>query len=312
MKYTFVIPCYSSEKFIDKTVKELTDEIDRMQIEDYEIILVNDYSPDKTFQKIVEIAKMNKKVIGIDLSQNSGQHNAILAGLRQGTGDIFVNLDDDLQTHPSQIPILLSKLKEGYDVVYGKYKNNIVGTRKSFSSLLHNKLVKWLLKKKGTWVATSFWVAKKSIINEMIKYNSEFTDMQALFIRTTQNIANAEIEHYSRVEGTSNYTFKKALKLWSSVLNFTDRPTLLLMKIGAAIIVLGTVTEIIFLSTYNNLTSDITLFSIIIWALVMLLGVIVLIAGYLGIYLIRLLKIAHNSPQYTTKRIIKNGEMYCE
>ena len=105
MKYSFVIPCYNSALTISQVVEETAAEMDRLGRGDYEFVLVNDCSPDggKTMETLSELAEKYEFVSVIDLAKNAGQHNAVMAGLNYSSGEIIVGMDDDMQTHPSQL-----------------------------------------------------------------------------------------------------------------------------------------------------------------------------------------------------------------
>ena len=123
MLYSFVIPCYKSGETIRKVVELTAEEMELEDRKEYEVILVNDCSPDggKTLKVLRELAAEYSYVKVIDFAKNAGQHHAILAGMKYAKGDIIIGMDDDLQTHPSQLPKLFEKFSEGYDLVYGYY-----------------------------------------------------------------------------------------------------------------------------------------------------------------------------------------------
>ena len=120
MKISFVIPCYRSEKTIGNVVDEIKTTMASIGHE-YEIILINDCSPDNTFSAIRKLAEENDNIIGLDLAKNFGQHCALMAGMRESSGDVVVCLDDDGQTPADEVGKLLDKLDEGYDVCYASY-----------------------------------------------------------------------------------------------------------------------------------------------------------------------------------------------
>ena len=99
-----IIPCYCSERTIGLVVEETLAVFEQTGVQDYEIILVNDGSPDRTYGVIADLSRQYPHVIGVDLAKNCGQHNAILAGMHYARGELILGMDDDLQTHPSQIP----------------------------------------------------------------------------------------------------------------------------------------------------------------------------------------------------------------
>ncbi|MBP3896050.1 MAG: glycosyltransferase, partial [Mogibacterium sp.] len=121
MLISIVIPCYYSEKSIRQVVDMVSDEFDKNKGYECEFVLVNDGSTDGTFDEIVRISMERDNVKGINLMRNFGQHNALMAALQYTEGDYVLGMDDDLQTHPSQIFKLIHKIEEGYDLVYGIY-----------------------------------------------------------------------------------------------------------------------------------------------------------------------------------------------
>lgn len=224
MKLSIVIPCYNSEKMIRTVVAETVKYLMQLKHYEYEIVLVNDCSKDNTFEVIKQIVNNNDYIKGLDLAKNAGQHNAILAGLRVANGDYYIGMDDDMQTHPSQIWKLIERLEEGYDVVYGSYSHKETTGFRKLGSWFNNFTVAKLVGKPINMRISSFWIIRKFVRDEIISYSSSYTNLQGLFLRTTDRIARVEIEHFERLSGKSNYTIKKLVKLWSSVLNYSLIP----------------------------------------------------------------------------------------
>ena len=121
-KISIIIPCYRSEKTLETVVKEVIDVINTKQEFFYEIILVNDNSPDQVWNVIKKLVQENTNIVGISLTRNFGQHAALMAGFQKATGDIIVSVDDDGQIPVDELFFLIDKLDEGYDVVYGIYQ----------------------------------------------------------------------------------------------------------------------------------------------------------------------------------------------
>lgn len=122
MKLSIIVPCYNSMPILKTMVSETIREIEKIPVDDYEIILVNDCSPKpETIGFLKEIADTFENIKVVDLARNGGQANAQVAALHYVTGDAVLNMDDDMQTHPKNIPLLFQKFQEGYDLVLGKY-----------------------------------------------------------------------------------------------------------------------------------------------------------------------------------------------
>ena len=171
---------------------------------------------------------------GISLAKNFGQHAAIMAGLHYVRGELVVGMDDDMQNHPSQIRQFLEKEKEGYDVVFGRvpgaegsaFMKNLTGAVRPFSAVAFAGATPRVIQ------MSSFWLARRYVIEKVKEYEGNNAFIQLLFFRTTHNMANIEIEHYEREVGQSNYTFRKGLKLFMSFMNYSTIPLRLATVFG--------------------------------------------------------------------------------
>ena len=226
MLYSIVIPCYKSSKTIRKVVEMTMQEMDRLDRREYEFVLVDDCSPDdgETMAALMGLVRDYACVKVVELAKNAGQHNAVMAGLNEGSGDVFIAMDDDMQTHPSQLGKLLDEFDKGYDIVYGYYEHKEHSKFRNFGSYVNYMTVRILLKKPKDLKTSSFWVIRKFVRDYAVEYKSAYTHLQGLFLRTTRNISSVPIQHFKREVGTSNYTLKKLIKLWSIILGFSIVP----------------------------------------------------------------------------------------
>ena len=226
MLYSIVIPCYKSSKTIRKVVEMTMKEMDRLGRREYEFVLVDDCSPDdgETMAALMGLVRDYACVKAVELAKNAGQHNAVMAGLNEGSGDVFIAMDDDMQTHPSQLGALLSEFDKGFDIVYGYYEHKEHSKFRNFGSYVNYMTVRILLKKPKDLKTSSFWVIRRFVRDYAVEYKSAYTHLQGLFLRTTRNISSVPIQHFKREVGTSNYTFKKLIKLWSNILGFSIVP----------------------------------------------------------------------------------------
>ena len=201
-------------------------EMDRLDRREYEFVLVDDCSPDdgETMAALMGLVRDYACVKVVELAKNAGQHNAVMAGLNEGSGDVFIAMDDDMQTHPSQLGKLLDEFYKGYDIVYGYYEHKEHSKFRNFGSYVNYMTVRILLKKPKDLKTSSFWVIRKFVRDYAVEYKSAYTHLQGLFLRTTRNISSVPIQHFKREVGTSNYTLKKLIKLWSNILGFSIVP----------------------------------------------------------------------------------------
>lgn len=301
MLVSIIIPCYNSEQTISKVVKLTKKEFEKMEGYECEFVLINDYSNDNTFLKIKELANSDKNIKGIDLSKNFGQHNAIMAGLNYADGDYIMGMDDDMQTHPSQIVKFIKKIEEGYDIVYGKYPIKKHSLFRNLGSKFNDFTVRKLIGKPKGLTACSFWICKKYVRNEIINYHNFNAHIQGLFLRTTKNITNVDIEHFEREVGESNYTLKKLIKLWAGCLNFSILPLRFSIFLGFFSCLIGFIALIIVIMKKIINPTITSGWSSIMCAIFIFSGIILLVLGILGEYIGRVLLCINNTPQFIIK-----------
>ena len=307
---SFVIPCYNSEKFIQNTVEDLQNAINR-DFSEYkaEIILINDSSKDKTESKIEEIAKHSTNVITIDMAKNFGQHGAIFAGLAQAKGDIVICLDDDGQTPPDEAIKLVNALDENTDVVYARYKNKKHNKFRNFGSKVNDYMAQSLLEKPKDLFISSYFAMKKYVKDEILKYTNPYPYLEGLVLRTTNKIKNVDINHKERKVGKSNYTLRKLLHLWvNGFTSFSVKP-LRIAIVCSFIFVISAI--IITLAIMKNKIKNPSVplgWSSTMVVLLIVGSALTFILGLIGEYVGRIYISINNSPQYVVRKVTKNDE----
>ena len=308
MLVSIVIPCYNSENALDKVIDLTVAEFKKMPQYTYEFILVNDYSKDNTFAKISELAKKYPFVKGVDLARNFGQHNTLLAAMNYAQGDLIVGMDDDLQTHPSQMHKLLDKLLEGYDLVYGYFPKQKSSFFKKISSKLNRMTSRVLLGRPKDIISSNYWACTKLVREEVVKYTNYNPYLDAIFYRITSNIANVPIEHFKREQGASNYTFKKLLRLWMAYWNFSVVPLRISSLMGVVFSVMGFIGFIITLIRQLIHPSSQMGWASTMCALFLFFGFVLLVLGIMGEYLGKIMLCINNTPQYIVRRTVNISE----
>lgn len=302
---SFVIPCYNSSRTIGKVVEEIKLTMEGMEQYDYEIILINDCSPDDTFEKIRNICEADEKVCGVNLARNFGQHAALMAGFRYVHGDIVVCLDDDGQTPAEEVGKLLVKIEEGFDVVYARYKHKKHSAFRNLGSKVNELMARVMLGKPKDLYLSSYFAAKRFIIDEMARYINPYPYVIGLVLRTTKKIANADVNHREREIGTSGYTIGKLLALWfNGFTAFSIIPLRIATVMGALAAVAGFIyggyTIIRKLVDPNVVIG----FSSIMSAIMFIGGMLMLMLGIIGEYVGRIYISLNNSPQYVIRECI--------
>lgn len=304
MLVSIVIPCYNSQNSIRRVV-ELTQEV-FAGLDGYEceFVLVNDCSPDNTYESIKQLAQEYPCVRGVNLMRNFGQHNALMCAMNYATGDLIMGMDDDLQTHPSQIPILLKKMEEGYDIVYGVYESSANGAIKNFTSWLNRVSAQVLLDRPKDLETSNFWVIRKAIKDQVITYTNYNPYIQALFGRMTNNIGNVTIQHHQREEGTSNYTLGKLVKLWLSYFNYTVLPLRFASGIGAVTACLGFLFGLVTLIRKLLNPNMVAGWASLICVMMFFFGLILLVLGIIGEYLGDIVLSINSTPQFIVRETV--------
>lgn len=293
-----------------REVVELTmEELKRLDRIPYEFVLVDDASPDggETLCALHALAEDYDCVRIVELAQNSGQHNAVMAGLNEACGDILICMDDDLQTHPSQLPVLFGEFDKGYDIAYGYYPEKKHSAFRNFGSWVNYISVRVLINKPKDLKTSSFWIIRRFVRDYVIQYKSPFTHLQGLFLRTTRNIVSVPVEHFDRAYGQSGYTFKKLVGLWSNIMGYSIVPLRMARNVGFFFSVLGVLGAIaIVLKKLLAPTSAVGWFSIMA-AIFFFSGMIMMFLGILGEYLGRMYMVQSNNPQYVVRCIYRGS-----
>ena len=305
MLVSVVIPCYNSEKSIQDVVRMVMEEFRRLPDYTCEFVLVNDNSRDRTFEKIRELCREYSNVKGINLMRNFGQHNALMAALHYVSGDLILGMDDDLQTHPSQISKLLFKIAEGYDLVYGIYEKRKNSAVKNLSSKLNEVTSRLLLGRPREIHSSNFWIITRAVAEEVVKYPGFSPYIDGIFYRTTHNIGNVVVEHHKREYGTSNYTFKKLLKLWMAYWNYSVIPLRISSIFGGIsacvgfVLAVATVLRKLFLDPSMPMGWPSLICTILIF-----FGFVLLVLGIIGEYLGKILLTINHTPQYIIRETL--------
>lgn len=307
--YSVIVPCYKSSHTIRDVVEQTAAELDRLGRTPYEFVLVDDHSPDDgaTVAALEAIADDYNYVTVIELARNSGQHNALMAALNYASGDFIISMDDDMQTHPSQLHILLDEIDKGFDIVYGYYPEKKHSFFRNFGSWFNQKTVQVLIGKPKDMKASSYWVIRKFVRDYVIQYTNPYPIMQGLFLRTTRNISCVPIQHFDRAYGQSGYTFKKLIALWSNTAGFSIVPLRAARHIGFTLSAGGLIAALIVL--INKLLRPHMQVG---WASTMVAifffsGVILFFLGLIGEYIGRMFLSIGNAPQYVVREVYRQG-----
>lgn len=305
MIITIAIPCYGSENTIEKVVQEIKNEFQKHSEHSYQIILVNDCSPDNVFEKITGICNEDENVTGINLSRNYGQASAKLAALDYVDGDVLVYMDDDGQHPASGIFALVDKINDGYDVVYARFPHKKHSIFKRMTSSLNHKISVINGNSPGDVSVSSFMAYSSIVVDALKKYKSPFVSAGGYLMHITTKYANVDIEHRERIAGSSGYSLKKLLSLWLNCFtNFSIVPLRAASLLGIVSSMIGFVmgiATVVRKITNPNIAAG---YSSTISIMLFIGGIIMLIMGFLGEYIGRIYMTVSNLPQYNISEVL--------
>ena len=306
---SFVIPCYRSEKTIGPVVEEICAAMAKLPQYEYEIVLVNDCSPDGTFAAIRALAAENPHVTAVDLAKNFGQHAALMAGFHHCAGDIVVCLDDDGQTPADEVGKLLAKLEEGYDVVYASYEHKQHAFWRNWGTKLNNRVTEIMLGKPKELSIPSYLAARRFIIDEMLSYTHCYPYVDGQILRTTRNICNVPVNHRAREEGESGYTLVKLISLWmNGFTSFSVKPLRLASYFGALTALAGFIYAIVIIVKHFVDPAIPVGWSSMMALQLVLGGIILLVLGLAGEYIGRIYMCINASPQYVERQVVRRKD----
>lgn len=305
MRYSIVIPVFRSEGVVGATVDRVLD-VMRAEGRDFEIILVNDGSPDRSWDVIREKAREHSEVVAINLLHNYGQHVANLCGFSNATGDYVITMDDDLQNPPEEIHKLIDKAAEGHDLVVGRFKEK----RHSFGRRLGSRIVGLINRKifgsPKELVLTNFRIIRKDVVDRVCSYKASYPYIPGLVVMFSANRANVMVEHKRREIGKSNYNLLRIAKLVAEILfNYSSYPLRVVSGIGLVTALVSFVLSLFYL--VMSLVSGTTVPG---WATVVVLlsffnGMTLFVLGMMGEYLVRLVNQVSRADAFHVKEVVR-------
>lgn len=308
---SFVIPCYCSELTLPKVVGEIGGTMKTLQEQgkayDYEIILVNDCSPDDTFSVIRKLCEEDWRIKGVNLARNFGQHAALMAGFHHVRGDVVICLDDDGQTPADEAGKLLEEIEKGSDVVYAKYDHKKHSLFRNFGSWVNEEMAHIMLGKPKDLYVSSYFAAKRFVVEEMKRYTNAYPYVIGLVLRTTKRISNVTVCHREREIGTSGYTFGKLVGLWfNGFTAFSVKPLRIATALGVVCSAGGFLYGI-YTVVKRLVNPNVPMgFSSLMAAVVFMGGMMMVMLGLVGEYVGRMYISINSSPQFVIRETIND------
>ena len=300
LKFSVVIPVFNEEGNLEVLHTRLTKVLESLG-GTYEIIFVDDGSTDGSFQILRDLHQKDGNVKAIGFARNFGQHPAIMAGFDSAQGEVIVTLDADLQNPPEEVPKLLVKLDEGYDVVFGVLQRRKHSAfRKAGSSF-----AKWVLARLlpvDTTNLSGFRVLKSDVVDQLKQLGEKSKFLDGLLCWMGFRIGTVEVEHHERRAGKTKYSLFKLISLWSDmVISFTDLPLKIATIGGSFLGIIGFVLALFYFVRYLLYGFGVPGFATIVILITVFSGVQLLCLGILGEYIGRINKEVKNKPEYIVR-----------
>jgi dolichol-phosphate mannosyltransferase len=282
---SIVSPVYKAENIVSELVKQVKESVSAIT-DNFEIILVNDASPDNSWLKIVAECAKDSRVKGLNLSRNFGQHYAITAGLKYIKGDWVIVMDCDLQDRPDEIPNLYNKALEGWEIVYARRMERKDGFFKKLSSKLFHKVYSYLSGINTDSSVANFGIFNNKVITEYNKMREIARSFPSLVQYLGFNRTTLDVQHAERFEGLTSYSYRKLLRLTTDViLSNSNKPLRMTVKLGFTISILS-----FLLALYNifaHFAGIITVegFTTTVFSIWFVGGLLLFVLGIVGLYI---------------------------
>lgn len=304
MQISIVSPVYLAEKVLPELIQRLEAVLVSVT-DEFEIILVEDCSPDNSWKVIEDLSFRYSHIKGIKLSRNFGQHYAITAGLDQAQGNWVVVMDCDLQDRPEEIPALYAKALQGFDVVLARRINRQDGFLKRLSSKLFYRTLAWLTGSHQDETIANFGIYSKAVISQISSMRESIRYFPTMVRWVGYRQTAIEVSHASNEYRTSGYNFKKRFNLALDImLAYSDKPIRLTVKFGILIALTGFLFAIFTLIRYLQGEIIVAGYASLIISLWVLTGFILVTLGMVGLYVGKTFEGVKSRPIYIIEKTV--------
>lgn len=306
---SIVVPVYGSEKILPELVAQVYGAMQAAGAQErFELILVSDSSPDRSWEVIRELAPRHAFLRGICLAKNFGQHNAIMAGLNSAAGEIVVVMDDDLQHPPAAIMLLVQAVRDGADVCFTTYTQRKHAAWKRFGSWVNDVAASFLLGKPRGLYLSSFKAMHRRVAQEIVRYDGPYAYVDGLILDVTRHVTSVPITHQERHEGKGNYGLRRSLSLWLKMAtSFSIIPLRLASFTGIVLAGLSALAMVAVIAQKLRHPEIQAGWASMLSAVLFMGGLQLLCLGVIGEYLGRTYLKINRKPQFVVRQRIEGG-----
>ncbi len=303
MDLSIVSPVYKAEQIIPELVQGIANAVNSLNIE-YEIILVEDGSPDKSWHVIDQVSCSCSRLKGIKLSRNFGQHVAIAAGLNYSSGDYVVVMDCDLQDNPAEIPRLLLEVQNGKDYILAQRLSRKHSLFQRLSSKLFYGVFSYLTGTMQDSSVGNFGIYSRKVINAVLDMNDKFKYFPAQVQWVGFDGGVMPVTHYARHSGNSTYNLRRLISLaLNNMLSFSDKPLRLAVAYGVIVSLLSFALASVYITLSFMGLILVSGFVSVIASIFFTSGSIIIVAGMVGLYVGKTFEVAKNRPLYIVDKL---------
>jgi glycosyltransferase involved in cell wall biosynthesis len=307
MELSIVVPVYRSADCLPELARRIREDVGR-HFESYELILVNDCSPDDSWAVISKLAQEYAFVTGLNLRKNVGQDNAIMAGLRYSRGDVVIIMDDDLQHDPADIPRLYAEIQRGYDVVYAHFEEKKQAFWKNLGSWFADQVARLLLDKPEHLYMSPYKAIRRAVVEQASKYDGPFSYVDGLLFTITCNFTQIPATHQPRFAGTSNYNLVRSIRVWLKLAtSFSVIPLRIASFAGGVIALFSFVMGFAFIVQAMFYERPVEGWPSLIVTVFFLGGIQLIGIGAVGEYIGRIYITLNKYPQFTVKEVCQGS-----
>lgn len=297
-----VSPVYKTERIVDEFVRRLTTCLSAITAH-YEIILVDDGSPDNSWERIVENCARDSRVRGLKLSRNFGQQRAIAAGLNYASAEWVVVMDCDLQDKPEEIQRLYEEAKRGYDIVFARKMRRRDSLFRLVSSDINHRLFGWLSGIKTDRSLSNFGIYRANVIDEMNKLKDIARAFPVLFQYLGFRQHAIDVEHAERHEGKSSYTFGKLLyQSIDAIVANSNKPLYMSIGLGLGISLISFILALYNVTAYFAGIIRVPGFTTTVFSIFFSTGMIMLNLGIVGLYVGKVFDLVKSHPLFIVQQ----------
>jgi polyisoprenyl-phosphate glycosyltransferase len=296
IQISFVVPVYNGARLVEKLLDRLIPVGNSFG--SFEVVFVDDGSRDDSYAVLCRLQQQHQEVCAIQLSRNFGQHNATLAGLAHASGEIVITIDQDLQNPPEEVPQMVEKLREGFDVVYAIPQERAHNAFRNLTSEFSKWIGRQIFSTSQNGNFSSFRAMRQWLVAELVQYNSGYIYLDGLINWTTVNVGSIRVRN-DRTDAGSQYSFSRLVTHGLNlVVNFSIKPLQIASLVGALFALLGLLAALYIILAKFIYNMPVQGWASLMVTVLVMGGVQIAFLGLIGEYIGRILMNSNRSPKY--------------